>query len=71
MSEKRTNSIGKRLLEHYNGSSGNKGLLNYRKVEMLYFTYLNFEMFKQTWNFKIEDLESYFILDFVNNIMFP
>jgi hypothetical protein len=66
MSEKRTNSIGKRLLGHYDGSSGNEGLLNYRKVEGLYFTYLNFEMLKQIWNFRIEDLESYFILDFVN-----
>ena len=67
MSEKRTNSIGKRLLGHYNGSSGNEGLLNYRKVEGVYFTYLNFEMLKEIWNFRIEDLESYFILDFVNN----
>lgn len=66
MSEKRTNSIGKRLSGHYDGSSGNEGLLNYRKVEGLYFTYLNFEMLKQIWNFRIEDLESYFILDFVN-----
>lgn len=65
MSEKRTNSIAKRLLGHYDGSSGNEGLLNYRKVEGLYFTYLNFEMLKQIWNFKIEDLESYFILGFV------
>ena len=66
MSEKRTNSIGKRLLGHYDNSSGNEGLLNYRKVEGLYFTYLNFEMLKQIWDFKIEDLESYFILSFVN-----
>jgi hypothetical protein len=66
MSEKRTNSIGKRLLGHYDGSSGNEGLLNYRKVEGLYFTYLNFEMLKQIWDFRIEDLESYFILSFVN-----
>lgn len=66
MSEKRTNSIGKRLLGHYDGSSGNEGLLNYRKVEGLYFTHLNFEMLKQIWNFKIEDLESYFILSFVD-----
>ena len=66
MSEKKTNSIGKRLLGHYDGSSGNEGLLNYRKVEGLYFTYINFEMLKQIWNFKIEDLESYFILGFVN-----
>ena len=66
MSEKRTNSIGKRLLGHYDGSSKNEGLLNYRKVEGLYFTYINFEMLKGIWNFRIEDLESYFILDFVN-----
>jgi len=67
MSEKRTNSMGKRLLGHYRGASGNEGLINYRKVEGLYFTYLNFEMLKKIWNYRIEDLESYFILDFVNN----
>ena len=66
MSEKRTNSIGKRLLGHYRGASGNGGLINYRKVEGLYFTYLNFEMLKTIWNYRIEDLESYFILSFVN-----
>jgi len=66
MSEKRTNSIGKRLLGHFDGSSGNEGLLNYRKVEGLNFTYLNFEMLKQIWPYRIEDLESYFILDFLN-----
>ena len=65
MSEKRTNSIGKRLSGHYEGESGNEGLLNYRKVEGLYFTYLNFEMLKQIWHLRIEDLESYFILDFL------
>jgi len=65
MSEKRTNSIGKRLSGHYDGTSGNEGLLNYRKVEGLYFTYLNFEMLKRIWPFRIEDLESYFILDFL------
>ena len=65
MSERRTNSIGKRLLGHFEGSSGNEGLSSYRKVEMLYFTYINFEMLKQLWSHKIEDLESYFILSFV------
>lgn len=67
MSEKRTNSIGKRLLGHYDGSSENEGLVNYRKVEGLYFTYINFEMLKNIWKYSIEDLESYFILDFVKN----
>lgn len=66
MSEKKTNSIGKRLSDHYEGVSGNEGILNYRKTEGLYFTYLNFEMLKQIWKHRIEDLESYFILDFLN-----
>jgi len=67
MSEKRTNSIGTRLLGHYDGSSGNKGIANYNKVEKLCFTYLNFEMLKKIWQYRIEYLESYFILDFLKN----
>jgi|GEM_PF-410748 len=65
MSEKRTNSIEKRLSDHYDGSSGNTGLVNYRESEPLLFTHINIEMLKNTWKYKIEDLESYFILDFV------
>lgn len=66
MSEKKTNSIGKRLTDHFEGTSGNEGILNYKKAYGLYFTYLNFEMLKQIWKHRIEDLESYFILDFVD-----
>lgn len=66
MSEKKTNSIGKRLSGHYDGTSGNEGLLNYRKMEGLYFIYLNFEMLKRIWSYRIEDLESYFILNFLD-----
>ncbi len=66
MSEKKTNSIGKRLSDHLEGVSGNEGIFNYRKIEGLYFTYLNFEMLKQIWRYRIEDLESYFILDFLD-----
>ncbi len=65
MSEKRTNSIGNRLMGHFDGKSKNVGLVNFRKVEQLYFTYLNFEMLRNFWKHRIEDLESYFILDFV------
>ena len=65
MSEKRTNSIGKRLQGHLEGTSGNEGLLSYAKVNGVSFTYVNFEMLKQTWSLRIESLESYFILDFV------
>jgi hypothetical protein len=65
MSEKKTNSMGNRLMGHYEGASGNPGLINYRKVDTLYFTYISFEMVRQFWKYRIEDLESYFILDFV------
>lgn len=65
MSEKRTNSIGSRLLGHFNGKSRNVGLQNYRKVDEVFFTYINFELLNSQWDFRIEDLESYFILDFV------
>lgn len=65
MSEKRTNSIGNRLMGHFDGKSKNIGLQNYRKVTDLYFTYINFDLLKNQWDYRIEDLESYFILDFV------
>jgi hypothetical protein len=67
MSEKKTNSIGNRLNGHFDGKSKNVGLVNYRKVEPLLFTYLNFDIIKSNWNFRIEDLESYFILSFVEH----
>lgn len=65
MSEKKTNSIGSRLTEHLEGKSKNWGLINYSKAEQLYFTYINFEMLRKFWSNRIEDLESFFILDFV------
>ena len=67
MSEKKTNSIGSRLIGHLEGKSKNLGLVNYRKVEPLLFTYINFDIVKSDWRYRIEDLESYFILNFVKN----
>lgn len=67
MSEKKTNSIGSRLIGHFGGISKNIGLVNYRKIEPLLFTYINFDILKSNWNLRIEDLESYFILDFVEH----
>ena len=67
MSEKKTNSIGNRLGGHFDGKSKNIGLVNYRKIEQLLFTYINFEMLKENWSFRIEDLESFFILNFVKH----
>ena len=66
MSEKKTNSIGSRLIGHYDGKSKNAGLFNYRKKEPLFFTFINYEMLRSVWEFRIEDLESYFLLDFVD-----
>lgn len=67
MSERKTNSIGSRLSGHFEGKSKNVGLVNYRKVELLFFTYLNFDILKANWDLRIEDLESYFILNFVEH----
>lgn len=65
MSERKTNSIGSRLMGHFDGKSRNVGLTSYRTVEPLFFTYVNFGVLKSIWEFRIENLESYFILDFV------
>jgi len=65
MSEKKTNSMGSRLTGHFEGKSKNVGIVNYRKIKQLSFTYINFEMLRRFWDHRIEDLESYFILDFV------
>jgi hypothetical protein len=67
MSEKKTNSIGSRLSEHFDGRSKNVGLTNYRKAEPLLFTYINFHILENIWQLRIEDLESYFILNFVEH----
>ena len=52
-------------MSHYGGKSGNWGLKNYRKVDSLLFTYINFESVRSFWSKRIEDLESLFILSFV------
>jgi hypothetical protein len=65
MSEKKTNSIGSRLTGHFEGKSRNVGLGNYRKIDQLFFTFIHFEMIRKFWEFRIDNLEAYFILDFV------
>lgn len=67
MSERKTNNIRNRLVGHFDGKSRNIGLANYRKIAPLLFTYINFDILKANWDFRIEDLESYFILSFVEN----
>lgn len=65
MSERKTNSIGKRLQGHLEGVSGNEGIVSYQKVNELMFTYISFEMLKRIWNMGVEPLESFFISSFV------
>ena len=65
--EKKTKSNASRLSGHFDEKSKNIGLSNYRKVEPLLFTYINFEMLQNIWHFRIEDLESYFLLNFVEH----
>jgi hypothetical protein len=72
MSETKTNGIGNRLVNHFEGKSKNKGIVNYRKIEPLKFTTINFEMIQNFWSFTIKDFESYFILDFIEKYgVFP
>ena len=65
MSEKSTNSVGGRLQNHLDGTSGNNGLVNYRSANELKVTVLNSQLFEGSWDLGVESLESYFILDFV------
>ena len=67
MSERASNSISARLSDHFEGRSGNVGLTSYRLSDGVKLTYLNFDTIKPFWKQRIEDLESYFILDFVKN----
>jgi hypothetical protein len=65
MSEKITNSIGVRLSGHFDGKSKNVGIQSYKSVDKIWFTYLNIQMLSQIWAYRVEDLESYFLLNFV------
>jgi hypothetical protein len=67
MSEKITNSISVRLAGHFDGSSKNIGIQSYKSVDKLWFTYLNIEMLSHIWSLRVEDLESYFLLDFIKH----
>ena len=71
MSEQKASSISHRLTRHYDGGH-NIGLKNYRRDRPLYFTILNFEMIQRFWGLRVGNLESYFILDFVEKFgVFP
>lgn len=65
MSESRTNSIGKRLKDHFSGRSNNKGITGYSKKTEVKFTYLDLEYLKHVFpNKKIEAMEAIFLENF-------
>jgi len=63
-SDSKQYSIGRRLKDHISGA-GNPGVYNYAQKYQLSFTYVNFELVKPFWKNSIEDLENYFINDFL------
>jgi hypothetical protein len=63
-SDSKQYSIGRRLKDHVSGA-GNPGVHNYAQKHQLSFTYVNFELVKPFWKNSIEDLENYFINDFL------
>ena len=63
-SDSKQYSIGRRLKDHVSGA-GNPGVHNYAQEHQLSFTYVNFELVKPFWKNSIEDLENYFINDFL------
>lgn len=63
-SDSKQYSIGRRLKDHLAGS-GNVAVHNYARDYQISFTYLNFEIFKSFWRKSIEELENYFISDFL------
>ncbi|MDV2495723.1 MAG: GIY-YIG nuclease family protein [bacterium] len=65
MSESVQNSIGNRLVSHKSGKSGNLAIMNYAKEHNARFTYLTWNFLKVLGHDSINDIESYFIIDFV------
>jgi hypothetical protein len=63
-SDSKQYSIGGRLKNHMTGS-GNPAVYNYAQKYPVSFTYLDFDIVKSFWNKSIEDLENYFINDFL------
>ncbi|NVL89551.1 MAG: hypothetical protein HWN69_00955 [Desulfobacterales bacterium] len=63
-SDSKQYSIGGRLKDHISGV-GNPAVFNYAQNYPVSFTYLNFEIVKSFWKKSIEELENYFINDFL------
>ena len=66
MSESQQNSIGKRLLSHLTGQSGNEGIKNYAERYKVKFTYHSLAGLGFIGTDDLFDIESFFLTDFLD-----
>jgi hypothetical protein len=65
MSESKQNSIGRRLLAHLTGQSGNHGIKNYANRHKAKFTYHSYELLRDLGATDLFEIESFFLGDFL------
>ena len=65
MSESKQNSIGRRLLAHLSGQSGNHGIKNYADRYKAKFTYHSFQLLRDLGASDLFEMESFFLSDFL------
>ena len=65
MSESRQNSIGRRLLAHLTGQSGNQGIKNYADRHRTKFSYHSYQLLRDLGATDLYEIESFFLSDFL------
>jgi hypothetical protein len=65
MSESKQNSIGRRLLTHFTGQSGNHGIKNYADRYKAKFTYHSYQLLRDLGATDLLEIESFFLGDFL------
>jgi len=65
MSESKQNSIGRRLLAHRTGQSGNHGIRNYAERYQAKFTYHSDQLLSNLGTMDLFEIESFFLSDFL------
>jgi hypothetical protein len=65
MSESKQNSIGRRLLAHLTGQSGNHGIKNYADRYQTKFTYHSYQLLRNLGAKDLFEIESFFLSDFL------
>jgi hypothetical protein len=65
LSESKQNSIGRRLLAHLTGQSGNHGIKNYADHYKAKFTYHSYQLLRDLGAVDLFEIESFFLGDFL------